>query len=281
MTNKVTQAKPKVGGAVFVAPVGVTLPTDAVTALDPAFEALGYISEDGLTNANSPEHEEIKAWGGDIVLTPQSGKPDTFAFKLIEALNLYVIKFVYGEQNVAGTLATGIEVEAKASESPQRALVVDMILKGGALKRIVVPCGQITEVGEIVYSDADAVGYEITFTAFPDETETTHYEYILQTTDVDTLTLTLEPGTAIGTTSIAVAEEIGAGNKYFIKINGAVPRKGALLEDGVGGWREYTEGADIIVSVGETIALVEASATGAVLKGAKTATIAAEDIASE
>jgi len=49
----------------------------------------------------------------------------------------------------------------------------------------------------------------------------------------------------------------------------------------VGGWREYTEGTDITVSVGETIALVEASATGTVLKGAKTATIAAEDIKSE
>ena len=41
--KNVTQAKPKVGGAVHYAPIGTTLPTDATTALDPTFKSLGYI----------------------------------------------------------------------------------------------------------------------------------------------------------------------------------------------------------------------------------------------
>lgn len=176
--SNVTAGKPAVGGAAYVAPLGTTLPNDATTALGGAFTGLGYISEDGLVNSNSPETEQIKAWGGDIVLTTLTEKQDTFKFTLIEALNPDVLKFVYGSANVSGALATGITVTANSKDAGAHIMAFDMIMRNGALQRIVLPNAEITEVGDISYTDNGATGYEITVNALPDSSGNTHYTYI-------------------------------------------------------------------------------------------------------
>lgn len=179
-SRNVTTAKPKIGGALYTAPLGTPLPTDAIAKLDAAYKDLGYISEDGLVNSNSGKAEAIKAWGGKIVANPQTEKEDSFQYTLLEVTNPTVLKEIYGDENVKGDLETGITIEANSQELEEHIIVADMILKGGVLKRIVVPIGKVTEVGDITYADSDAVGYETTLATTPDDTPkgNSHYEYM-------------------------------------------------------------------------------------------------------
>lgn len=181
-TSNVTAAKPKVGGGIYSAPLGTALPTDATTALNTAFKNLGYVSEDGVTNSDERSTDDIKAWGGDTVNTVQTEKKDTFKYTLIEALNIDVLKEVYGDSNVSGTLATGITIKSNSKELEAHSIVIETVLTDNALKRIVLPNAKVTEVGEITYGDSDNVGYETTVTCYPDSDGNTHYEYIIRKT---------------------------------------------------------------------------------------------------
>lgn len=178
LASNVTVGKPKVGGAVYVAPTGTALPTSAVASLNVAFECLGYISEDGVTNNNSPESDNIKAWGGDTVLVLQTDRPDTFAMTLIESMNEEVLKAIYGSSNVTVDGNGNITVKATADAMAEQSWVIDMVLKGNRGKRIVIPAGTISELGDIVYKDDEAVSYPITITDVPDSTGVYHYEYV-------------------------------------------------------------------------------------------------------
>ena len=177
--QNVTVGKPLINGAVFRAALGTTLPTTATEALDAAFANVGYISDAGVVNSNSPSSNNIKAWGGDVVLTTLEEKPDTFQFTMIEAKNIEVLKAVYGDANVTGDITTGLHIAANSQQQPNASWVIDQVLRDGTKKRIVLPDAGISAVGDITYADNAAVGYQTTLSCLPDENGNTHHEYIV------------------------------------------------------------------------------------------------------
>lgn len=172
----VSAAKPMIGGGMWTAPEGTTVPTDATTALDAAFKTLGYISEDGVARSTKKETEVVKAWGGNVVAVLGKGKTETIKFTMLDADNVTGLGLTYGE--ATGTLTTGITVKSTSGQDPIQCYVADMILADGVRQRLVVPRGVVTEVGDVTYSDSKVEGHEVTITAMEDSAGVTVYEYL-------------------------------------------------------------------------------------------------------
>lgn len=179
MPNDVTSVavgKPKVGGAVFIAPLDTMLPTDATTTLDKAFECLGYISEDGVVVTEERDSETIPAWGGDTVATVQTSYTETFAFTPIE-VNPVVAAVEYGKANVVVT-AGKMTIMHNSKELPEKVLVIETVPNSKTVDRFVVPRAKLTEKGDLTMTDSEPMGRECTFTALPDDSGNTAYEYM-------------------------------------------------------------------------------------------------------
>lgn len=177
-STNVTTAKQGTVGTFWMAPAGTTLPTDAATALGEAFVNMGHVSEDGVTFSDSKETQEIKNMDGVTVLTVQTGVTSTMNLSLIEGLNPDVLKAAYGDDAVTGTLKTGAAVTVSGAEPEEHVFVFETILRGNVLKRVVIPSGKVTELGDLVYKSDEALAYELTITASADDSGALRYEYM-------------------------------------------------------------------------------------------------------
>lgn len=174
--QNVSFGKPKASGALFYAPLGTTLPTNATTALGAAFKNLGYISEDGLVNGVETDTESVTEWGGAEVLSGQTSFAEMFTFNMLEA-NVDSLKFYYGEDNVEVD-GDSITVKQNVAELPNVVFVAELVLTGGRVKRIVVQNGKMADrSGEISYVSGEPVAYPVQLKAYPDAQQNTHVEY--------------------------------------------------------------------------------------------------------
>ena len=172
----VSVGKPMAAGGIYSGATTVTAPINATAALATGIENLGFVSDEGLTNSIEMDTEEIQEWGGNTVLTVRTSRTEKFQWTFIET-NELVLKEVYGQANVTKA-SDALTVLHNGAELPQRLYVFEIALTGNKVKRIVVPLGKITEIGDVVYASGEAIGYQVTLSCSPDASGVTVYEYI-------------------------------------------------------------------------------------------------------
>lgn len=169
MALDATKVRVGVTGAVYLADTDDTLPTDATTALDAAFADVGFIHEDGVTETQDTDTNDIVAWqNGAKVRKVQTSHDLMYAFTMLETSPV-TLEAYYGNH-----LDGVVEIDGK--ELPHKAWVLS-VLDGDHVLRAVIPDGQITERGEITYANGEAVGREVTITCYPDSEGVKAYLY--------------------------------------------------------------------------------------------------------
>ena len=167
MAGKIaSEVRVGVDGVVRVAPLGTAAPTTISGAWTSSVD-LGYVSEDGLTESNATTTEPIKAWqNGAIVRTVVTEGTTTFQFTLIQTSEETLLEY-YGI--VTADIVSGAFVSNPTAERPHKSYVFDVI-DGDSVVRKYIKDGQVTEVGDIVYQNGAAIGFELTVTAYYDAT---------------------------------------------------------------------------------------------------------------
>lgn len=156
-----------VTGELYVAPTSTAAPTTSVSALNASFIGLGYVDEDGVTEAYDETVEDIVAWqGARVVRSTTTESKATLSCRLIETKG-ETLELYHKGSSVSVVSSGQWKIDVVAPTPDPRSFVFD-VLDGTKHIRIYVPNGEVTERGEIVYANGEPIGYEITITCYAD-----------------------------------------------------------------------------------------------------------------
>jgi hypothetical protein len=162
MAVATTNVRVAITGEVYVAPTGTALPTTAIATPNVAFKGLGAISEDGIAETRDRTTDDIRIWQDSaIARTVVTESSLRFTFTMVETKK-ETVELFYGS---AVTDVTGLITINPANTGGRKAFIIDVI-DGAIIERTVIAEGEVTEVGDKTYVGTDAVGYEVTITAY-------------------------------------------------------------------------------------------------------------------
>lgn len=147
--------------SISLAPVGSTLPTDLTTALDAAFEDVGWIHSDGVTEALTGSAEKIRGWQGNGVVRTRMNEPGTtISFTALET-KAQTQALRYHEKSFSTTAGVRTATRGAGQRISARAAVIDLFDSDDdeVRMRLVIPRLEITPNGDLVYANSDIAGY--------------------------------------------------------------------------------------------------------------------------
>ena len=165
--KNVSLGKPKASGFIYRAPAGTKVPTDATTKLSEAFECVGYVGGDGVTQSTDTDSTEVKDAGGVTVLSVITSYAETYQFVMLE-LNKTSATVRYGSDAVKVD-GDSMTIGHKMPSGESAVFVFELLCTGNKVRRIVVPDATPNEFGDTQYHIGDAVAYDVTLSANPSD----------------------------------------------------------------------------------------------------------------
>lgn len=150
-------------GHVYVAPKGTALPTD-LSALDPKFVDLGYVTEDGVSFTFGREVEDLNAWQGDKIRTLSTKEPASTSFSLMQTnATIMTVAFGGGEVTESGTDPNKVYTftPPKSGTNTERVLVIEFE-DGDTKYRYLIPRSQIEGNVDFTLTRSGALTYPLT-----------------------------------------------------------------------------------------------------------------------
>jgi len=158
----------------------ITLPVNGTSALSADFFECGAISEDGITESSSQDRTDIFIWQGATLARRIPGQfTKTYTFAAAEQ-SLITLGVQFPGSTITQT-AEGATVAEKPPVTDIRSWVLHGV-DGVKKQRIVVPRGEVTERGDVVWSSGDITVYSWTLSCYVDGAGVVAYRYYVDAT---------------------------------------------------------------------------------------------------
>lgn len=163
-------------GNVYVAPPGTTLPSTATQSLNAAFEAVGYVDEDGVELSPNVSLEDIMAWQSKIaVKTVLDTVEFEVKFNMLQT-NVVAWELFFFNETFSNNFGEGKLTLSSNPPSQEKALIVEWEDDEGDQTRIVLPRAVLSDRESIKLDRKSATMTGVTFKVL-DNSGTIGYVY--------------------------------------------------------------------------------------------------------